>query len=132
MQQFGFEEGDLCLFKDPFLRLKAFTTLYNIAMNNREELLVDHDDQDEPLATTNALTDLFDNFLALEVNEESETISARAEAANATSNEEDSPLPAMDMFLNVFFICRTFPSYTEETRQRSSGIWQLPACRQVR
>jgi hypothetical protein len=90
-------------------------------MNNRGGL-VGHDKEDTLQASTSSaganitlvndcLADLFDNFMALEVNEEAETMSAMAEATGATPliNGDDSSPPAMDMFLNAFLDLHNIP-----------------------
>jgi hypothetical protein len=121
MRQLGFEEDALCAFMDcPFLTLKEFTKVYNLAMKNRNEY-VDNDEDDLVEASTSCstrtlvedclLADLFDNFPALEINEEAETKAAWAEATDATPliNEDNSSPPAMEMFLNAFLDLHSIP-----------------------
>ena len=122
MRQLGFEDDALCPFMDrPFITLKEFTKVYNLAMKNRDDF-VDNDEDVLVQASTSTstrtvvddclLADLFDNFPALEMNEEAETIAARAEATDATPliNEEDSSPPAMEMFLNAFLDLHNVPA----------------------
>lgn len=127
MRQLGFEEGELCPFMDwcPFLTLNKFTKAYNLAvMKNRGELVVDDDEDMLHISTSSAsvtssalvnecLANLFDHFsMALEVNEETKTLAAMAEAIGATPliDDDDSSPPAIDMLLNA-----------EETQECSNG-----------
>lgn len=93
-------------------------------MKNRGELVVDDDEDMLHISTSSAsvtssalvnecLANLFDHFsMALEVNEETKTLAAMAEATGATPliDDDDSSPPAIDMLLNA-----------EETQECSNG-----------
>lgn len=120
----------MCPFMDwsPFLTLlNKFTKAYNLGvMKNRGELVVDNDEDMLHISTRSSasvtsstlvnecLANLFDHFsMALEVNEETKTLAAMAEATGATPliDDDDSSPPAIDMLLNA-----------EETQECSNGI----------
>ena len=132
MRQLGFEECELCPFMldCSFLTLTEFTKAYNLSImmkeSSRRDESVDNDTQEQTSIGTSAststsatsalveecLADLFDNFRALEVDEETEESAAMADAMGAAPliNEDDSSPPAMDLFLNTFLDLSNIPN----------------------